>query len=85
MQSHFDNGLAENTLASFNSFHHELDRFNRSLPTHQRLSDGVMAEKLPHVVRRIGESASTLLDVKIALSRATGQLAPTLVAIRDML
>eukprot|EP00965_Chrysotila_dentata_P094003 3106791-Pleurochrysis_carterae.AAC.1 len=44
-----------------------------------------MAEKLSHVVRRIGESASTLLDVKIALSRATGQLAPTLVVIRDML
>eukprot|EP00965_Chrysotila_dentata_P049024 1626289-Pleurochrysis_carterae.AAC.11 len=44
-----------------------------------------MAEKLSHVVRRIGEGASNLLDVEIALARATGQLAPTLVAIRDML
>eukprot|EP00965_Chrysotila_dentata_P174640 5765634-Pleurochrysis_carterae.AAC.1 len=74
LQSHFDNGLAENTLSSFNSVYHELGRFNRSLPAHQRLSDGVMAEKLSHVVCRIGESASTLLDVQIALSRATGQL-----------
>eukprot|EP00965_Chrysotila_dentata_P055567 1843306-Pleurochrysis_carterae.AAC.1 len=53
MQAHYDNGLAENTLAGFNSFYHEYNRFNRSLPAHQRLSDGVMSEKLAHVVRRI--------------------------------
>eukprot|EP00965_Chrysotila_dentata_P006473 211210-Pleurochrysis_carterae.AAC.1 len=41
MQAHYDNGLAENTLAGFNAFYHEYDRFNRSLPSHQRLSDGV--------------------------------------------
>eukprot|EP00965_Chrysotila_dentata_P046125 1533693-Pleurochrysis_carterae.AAC.1 len=53
MQSHLDNGLAENTLSSFSTFYHELDRYNRSLPAHQRLSDGVLAEKLSHVVRRV--------------------------------
>eukprot|EP00965_Chrysotila_dentata_P034067 1134657-Pleurochrysis_carterae.AAC.1 len=44
-----------------------------------------MAEKLSHVVRRIGENVGTLLDVKIALTSATGRLAPTLTAIRDVL
>eukprot|EP00965_Chrysotila_dentata_P151659 5012460-Pleurochrysis_carterae.AAC.1 len=85
MQAHYDNGLAENTLAGFNSFYHKYDRFNRSLPAHQRLSDGVMSEKLAHVVRRISELAGTLLDVKIAMAHATGQLTPTVTAIRDVL
>eukprot|EP00965_Chrysotila_dentata_P130336 4309432-Pleurochrysis_carterae.AAC.1 len=85
MQAHYDNGLAENTLAGFNSFYLEYDRFNRSLPTHQRLSDGVMSEKLAHVVRRVSELAGTLLDVKIAMTHATGQLSPTVAAIRDVL
>eukprot|EP00965_Chrysotila_dentata_P002365 77016-Pleurochrysis_carterae.AAC.1 len=56
MQAHFDGGLEEYTLRSFNSFYQLYDRFNRSLPAHQRLSEGVMAEKLSHVVRRIGEN-----------------------------
>eukprot|EP00965_Chrysotila_dentata_P121474 4015969-Pleurochrysis_carterae.AAC.1 len=48
MQAHFDNGLAENTFQPFNAFHHEYDRFNRSLPAHQRLLEGVIAaEKCP--------------------------------------
>eukprot|EP00965_Chrysotila_dentata_P027634 918572-Pleurochrysis_carterae.AAC.1 len=34
MQAHFDNGLSENTLAGFNPFYLEYDRFNRSLPPH---------------------------------------------------
>eukprot|EP00965_Chrysotila_dentata_P038773 1288519-Pleurochrysis_carterae.AAC.1 len=85
MQAHFDNGLSENTLAGFNAFYLEYDRFNRSLPTHQRLSEGVMSEKLAHTVRRISELAGTLLDAKITMSRATGQLAPTVTAIRDVL
>eukprot|EP00965_Chrysotila_dentata_P064777 2147599-Pleurochrysis_carterae.AAC.1 len=83
MQAHFDAGLEENTLRAFNSFYHVYDRFNRSLPSHQRLSEGVMSEKLAHVIRRIGENVGTLLDVKIALTSATGRLAPTLTAIRD--
>eukprot|EP00965_Chrysotila_dentata_P119918 3966102-Pleurochrysis_carterae.AAC.1 len=28
MQAHFDNGLSESTLAGFNSFYLEYDRFN---------------------------------------------------------
>eukprot|EP00965_Chrysotila_dentata_P172677 5698643-Pleurochrysis_carterae.AAC.1 len=39
MQAHFDNGLSENILAGFNAFYLEYDRFNRSLPAHQRLSE----------------------------------------------
>eukprot|EP00965_Chrysotila_dentata_P167432 5528939-Pleurochrysis_carterae.AAC.1 len=34
MQQHFDNGLEEHTLQSFNMFYHVYDRFNRSLPAH---------------------------------------------------
>eukprot|EP00965_Chrysotila_dentata_P172956 5708097-Pleurochrysis_carterae.AAC.1 len=44
-----------------------------------------MAEKLSHTIRRIGESVGTYLDVKLALGSATGRLAPTLAAIRDVL
>eukprot|EP00965_Chrysotila_dentata_P207391 6184068-Pleurochrysis_carterae.AAC.1 len=44
-----------------------------------------MAEKQSNLVCLIGERTSTFLDVKIALPRATGQLAPTLTAIQDML
>eukprot|EP00965_Chrysotila_dentata_P227291 6195911-Pleurochrysis_carterae.AAC.1 len=85
MQAHFENGLSEHTLVAFNAFYHDYDRFNRSLPAHQRLSEGVMAEKLSHTIRRIGESVGTYLDVKLALGSATGRLAPTLAAIRDVL
>eukprot|EP00965_Chrysotila_dentata_P093612 3093391-Pleurochrysis_carterae.AAC.1 len=46
MQLHFDNGLEEHFLSAFNTFDHVYDRYNRSLPSHQRLSEGVMAEKL---------------------------------------
>eukprot|EP00965_Chrysotila_dentata_P010315 335707-Pleurochrysis_carterae.AAC.1 len=44
-----------------------------------------MSEKLAHSVRRIGELAGTLLDVRITMSRAAGQLIPTVTAIRDVL
>eukprot|EP00965_Chrysotila_dentata_P112331 3713551-Pleurochrysis_carterae.AAC.1 len=44
-----------------------------------------MSEKLAHVVRRVSELAGTLLDVKIAMTHATGQLSPTVAAIRDVL
>eukprot|EP00965_Chrysotila_dentata_P103160 3405979-Pleurochrysis_carterae.AAC.2 len=85
MQAHFDGGLEEYSLRGFNSFYHVYDRFNRSLPAHQHLSEGVMSEKLSHVIRRIGENVGTLLDVKIALISATGRLTPTLTATRDVL
>eukprot|EP00965_Chrysotila_dentata_P027635 918572-Pleurochrysis_carterae.AAC.2 len=44
-----------------------------------------MSEKLAHTVRRISELAGTLVDVKITMSRANGQLAPTVTAIRNVL
>eukprot|EP00965_Chrysotila_dentata_P162630 5369972-Pleurochrysis_carterae.AAC.1 len=84
-QAHYDNGLAENTLTGFNTFYHDYDIFNRSLPAHERLSESVMSEKLAHVVRRVSELAGALLDVTITMSRATGQLSPTVTAIRDVL
>eukprot|EP00965_Chrysotila_dentata_P227764 6196206-Pleurochrysis_carterae.AAC.4 len=86
MQANYDNDLAENTLASSNTFYHEYCRYHQWLPSHQRLPNVVMAKKRrSHVVWRIGESASNLLDFEIALARATRQLASTLVAIRDLL
>eukprot|EP00965_Chrysotila_dentata_P151827 5016890-Pleurochrysis_carterae.AAC.1 len=39
-------GIAEPTVSSFNEFHHQLDKINRSLPAAQRISDSVFAEKL---------------------------------------
>eukprot|EP00965_Chrysotila_dentata_P078709 2594461-Pleurochrysis_carterae.AAC.1 len=44
-----------------------------------------MAEKLSHVIRRISELAGTLLDVKVTMLHATGRLASTVAAIRDVL
>eukprot|EP00965_Chrysotila_dentata_P153963 5089143-Pleurochrysis_carterae.AAC.1 len=55
-------GLAEPSLTEFNELHHSFARLNRSLPPHSRLSDNLIADKLASVVRRLGESISTLLD-----------------------
>eukprot|EP00965_Chrysotila_dentata_P212335 6186968-Pleurochrysis_carterae.AAC.6 len=84
MQAQFDSGLEKRSLHTFNIFYHIYDRFNRSLPAHQRLSEGAMAEKLCYVIRGIREDVGTLLDVKTALTSATGLVAPTLTAIRDV-
>eukprot|EP00965_Chrysotila_dentata_P193738 6175935-Pleurochrysis_carterae.AAC.8 len=69
MQAHYDGGLEKYSLRSFTTFYHIYD----------------LAQKLSHVIRQIGENVGTLLDVKIALTSATGRLAPTLTAIRDVL
>eukprot|EP00965_Chrysotila_dentata_P061739 2045073-Pleurochrysis_carterae.AAC.1 len=65
--------------------HHSFARLNRLLPPHSRLSDSLVAEKLSSVVRRLSENISTLLDVKIELKSAAGDLSLTLEAIRDVL
>eukprot|EP00965_Chrysotila_dentata_P219433 6191147-Pleurochrysis_carterae.AAC.1 len=85
MQAHFECGLEEHSLRAFNMFHHIYDRFNCSIPAHQRLSEGLVAEKLSHVIRRIRENVSTLLNVKIALTSATGRIAPRPTAVRGVL
>eukprot|EP00965_Chrysotila_dentata_P018780 625074-Pleurochrysis_carterae.AAC.1 len=78
-------GLSEPSLTEFNELHHSFARLNRSLPPHSRLSDNLVAEKLASVVRRLNESVSTLLDVKVELKSAAGDLPRTLEAIRDVL
>eukprot|EP00965_Chrysotila_dentata_P101243 3343054-Pleurochrysis_carterae.AAC.1 len=78
-------GLSEPSLTEFNELHHSFARLNRSLPQHSRLSDNLIAEKLASVVRRLSENTSTLLDVKIELKSAAGNLPLTLEAIRDVL
>eukprot|EP00965_Chrysotila_dentata_P150331 4965585-Pleurochrysis_carterae.AAC.1 len=78
-------GLTEPSLTEFNELHHSFARLNRSLPQHSRLSDNLIAERLASVVRRLSENTSTLLDVKIELKSAAGDLPRTLEAIRDVL
>eukprot|EP00965_Chrysotila_dentata_P135731 4487328-Pleurochrysis_carterae.AAC.1 len=77
-------GLAEPSLTDFNELHHSFTR-HRSLPPHSRLSDNLIDEKLASVVRLLNESLSTLLDVKLELKSAAGDLPRTLEAIRDVL
>eukprot|EP00965_Chrysotila_dentata_P120907 3998776-Pleurochrysis_carterae.AAC.1 len=76
-------GLSEPSLTEFNEMHHSFARLNRSLPPHSRLSDSLVAEKLSSGVRRLNENISTLLDVKLELKSAAGDLPLTLDAIRD--
>eukprot|EP00965_Chrysotila_dentata_P030621 1019457-Pleurochrysis_carterae.AAC.1 len=79
-------GLAEASLTEFNSLHlHSFTRLNRSLPAHARLGDALIAEKLCSVVRRISESVNTILDVKLVMKGATGNLSLTLDTIREIL
>eukprot|EP00965_Chrysotila_dentata_P114221 3775698-Pleurochrysis_carterae.AAC.1 len=78
-------GIAEPSPTDFNELHHSFTRLNRSLPPHSRLSDNLIAEKLASAVRRLNESLSTLLDVKLELKSAAGDLPRALEAIRDVL
>eukprot|EP00965_Chrysotila_dentata_P003327 108498-Pleurochrysis_carterae.AAC.2 len=78
-------GLSEPSLTEFNELHHSFARLNRSLPPHSRISDKLVAEKLASVVRRLNESVSTLLDVKVELKSAAGDVPRTLEAILDVL
>eukprot|EP00965_Chrysotila_dentata_P055988 1856425-Pleurochrysis_carterae.AAC.1 len=74
-------GLSEASLTEFNGLHHAVARLNRSLPAHAQLGDAQVAEKLCAVVRRISESINTILDVKLEVTSATGNLALTLATI----
>eukprot|EP00965_Chrysotila_dentata_P019481 647668-Pleurochrysis_carterae.AAC.1 len=78
-------GLSEASLTEFNNLHHAFTRLNRSLPAHARLGDALIAEKLCSVVRRVSESVNTILDVKLVMKCATGDLPLTLITIREVL
>eukprot|EP00965_Chrysotila_dentata_P100945 3334370-Pleurochrysis_carterae.AAC.1 len=76
-------GLSEASLTEFNALPHAFTRLNRSLPAHARLGDPLVSEKLCAVVRRLSESINTILDVKLVVKGATGDLALTLTTIRE--
>eukprot|EP00965_Chrysotila_dentata_P171529 5660887-Pleurochrysis_carterae.AAC.1 len=78
-------GLSEASLTEFNAIHHAFTRLNRSLPAHARLGDRLVAENLCAVLHRLSESINTILDVKLVMKGATGDLALTLTTIRDVL
>eukprot|EP00965_Chrysotila_dentata_P157744 5210801-Pleurochrysis_carterae.AAC.1 len=78
-------GLAEASVTEFNALHHAFARLNRSLPAHAQLGDALIAEKLCSVVRRLSESINTILDVKLVMKNATGNLPLTLATIREVL
>eukprot|EP00965_Chrysotila_dentata_P092522 3053443-Pleurochrysis_carterae.AAC.1 len=78
-------GLSETSLTEFNALHHTFTRLNRPLPAHAQLGDALIAEKLCAVVRRLNESINTILDVKLVMKGATGNLPRTLVTIREVL
>eukprot|EP00965_Chrysotila_dentata_P085752 2829252-Pleurochrysis_carterae.AAC.2 len=76
-------GLSEVSLTEFNALHHAVTCLNRSLPAHAQLGNPLIAEKLCAVVRRLSESINTILDVKLVLKGATGDLALTLTTLRE--
>eukprot|EP00965_Chrysotila_dentata_P114924 3798423-Pleurochrysis_carterae.AAC.1 len=78
-------GIAEPTVTAFNTFVHSLQRLNRSLPASAQLPDTVLSEKIANAVRRLSDSISTLLDVKLALNAGVGDLSLTLSAARSVL
>eukprot|EP00965_Chrysotila_dentata_P168892 5577039-Pleurochrysis_carterae.AAC.1 len=63
----------------------DYDRLNRSLPASNRLADSLAADKLANSVRKINDGLRTLLDVQLAVSHGSGDLALTLSAIRFVL
>eukprot|EP00965_Chrysotila_dentata_P019552 649634-Pleurochrysis_carterae.AAC.1 len=65
-------GIAEPTVTAFNTFVHSVQRLNRSLPASAQFPDSVLSEKIANAVRRISDSISTLLDVKLALNAGVG-------------
>eukprot|EP00965_Chrysotila_dentata_P210683 6186034-Pleurochrysis_carterae.AAC.2 len=78
-------GVAEPTVTAFNSFVHSLQRLNRSLPASAQLPDTVLSEKIANAVRRLSDSISTLLDVKLSLCAGAGNLSLTISAARSVL
>eukprot|EP00965_Chrysotila_dentata_P202303 6181054-Pleurochrysis_carterae.AAC.1 len=78
-------GITESTVTALSAFVHSIQRLNRSLPVPAQLPDSVMAEKVANAVRRLSDSLSTLLDVKLSLNAGVGNLALTIGAARSVL
>eukprot|EP00965_Chrysotila_dentata_P102400 3380373-Pleurochrysis_carterae.AAC.1 len=78
-------GISDPTVTAFNSFVHSIQRLNRSLPTSAQLPDSVLSEKIANAVRRLSDSLSTLLDVKLSLNAGVGNLDLTVAAARSVL
>eukprot|EP00965_Chrysotila_dentata_P191215 6174382-Pleurochrysis_carterae.AAC.1 len=78
-------GISDPTVTAFNSFVHSIQRLNRSLPTSAQLPDSVLSEKIANAVRRLSDSLSTLLDVKLSLTAGVGNLDLTVAAARSVL
>eukprot|EP00965_Chrysotila_dentata_P178261 5887494-Pleurochrysis_carterae.AAC.1 len=68
LHSHEVRGISEPTVTSFNAFVHSIQSLNRSLPPAAQLPDAVLSEKIANAVRRLNDSISTLLDVKLSLN-----------------
>eukprot|EP00965_Chrysotila_dentata_P177765 5871919-Pleurochrysis_carterae.AAC.4 len=78
-------GLSDASLNGLNSLHHALTRLNRSLLAHAQLGEALIAEKLCSVVRRVSKCINTILDVKLVMKGATGNLTLSLATIREVL
>eukprot|EP00965_Chrysotila_dentata_P026562 880064-Pleurochrysis_carterae.AAC.1 len=83
IHSHEVRGISEPTVTALNSFVHSIQRLNRSLPIPAQLPDSVLAEKIANAVRRLNDSLSTLLDVKLSLNSGVGDLTLTIIAARS--
>eukprot|EP00965_Chrysotila_dentata_P095642 3161655-Pleurochrysis_carterae.AAC.2 len=73
-------GIAEPTVVAFNSFVRSIQRLNRSLPSSAQSHDTVLPEKVASAVRRLSDSLSTLLVVKLSLIEGVGNLVLTIAA-----
>eukprot|EP00965_Chrysotila_dentata_P072289 2389084-Pleurochrysis_carterae.AAC.1 len=78
-------GITEPTVTALNAFVHSIQRLNRSLPIAAQLPDSVLSEKVANAVRRLSDSLSTLLDVKLTLNAGVGNLSLTISAARSVL
>eukprot|EP00965_Chrysotila_dentata_P206425 6183528-Pleurochrysis_carterae.AAC.1 len=78
-------GISETTVTAFNTFVHSIQRLNRSLPISAQLPDSVLSEKIANAVRRLSDSLSTLLDVKLSLNAGVANLDLTVAAARSIL
>eukprot|EP00965_Chrysotila_dentata_P006049 198358-Pleurochrysis_carterae.AAC.1 len=85
IHSHEVRGINEPTVSALNAFIHTIQRLNRSLPVAAQLPDSVLAEKVANAVRRLSDSLSTLLDVKLSLNSGVGNLGLTISAARSVL
>eukprot|EP00965_Chrysotila_dentata_P256973 6212735-Pleurochrysis_carterae.AAC.9 len=78
-------GISEPTVTALNAFVQSTQRLNRSLPISAQLPDSVLSEKIANAVRRLSDSLSTLIDVKLSLNAGVGDLALTIAAARSVL